>query len=287
MGEHVSPRVFPPGCQPAGRSTRRFSLSLTASIRAVTAFAVLSLVAATVAQAADAPATQPSPVVAATPAAPKAPPPEAGKPYKQDIPGSTISIDMVPLPAGEIKLKDDGEAAKIKPLFMSKQEITWDSFDIFAFQLDMSDKEKATGVDAKSRPSRPYGAPDHGFGHHNYAAIHITRYAAEQFCLWLSKKTGRTYRLPTEAEWTYACRAGGDAAKPEAIDKVAWYWDNSDDKTHPVGQKEPNAWGLYDMLGNAAEYIEIPGEPANAKPTAAGGSYDDKPEDVSCAARKT
>jgi formylglycine-generating enzyme required for sulfatase activity len=257
-------------------------LSLKSSIRVVTALTILTC------GAADAPAaasTQPSAAVAATPAAPKAPPPEADKPYKQDIPGSTITIDMVPIPAGEFK-PEKGDAVKVKPLFMSKYEITWDSFDIFAFQLDMTDKEKAAGVDAKSRPSRPYGAPDHGFGHHNYAAIHITRYAAEQFCLWLSKKTGRTYRLPTEAEWTYACRAGGDG-KVEALDKVAWYWDNSDDKTHPVGQKEPNAWGLYDMLGNAAEYVTIPGEPANAKPTACGGSYDDKPEDVHCGARKT
>jgi formylglycine-generating enzyme required for sulfatase activity len=149
----------------------------------------------------------------------------------------------------------------------------------------MTDKQKAAGVDAKSRPSRPYGDQTHGFGNSGYPAIHITRYAAEQFCVWLSKKTGKTYRLPTEAEWTYACRAGGDG-KVEDLDKVAWTWDNSDDKTHPVGKKAPNAWGLCDMLGNVAEYVTIPGEPPNAKPTACGGSYDDKPEDVSCKAHK-
>jgi formylglycine-generating enzyme required for sulfatase activity len=205
-----------------------------------------------------------------------------------EIPGSTVSIEMVAIPAGEFK-PTKGDAGKIKLLYMSKTEITWDAYNIFAYRLDMSEKDKAADVDAKSRPSHPYGDATHGFGNHNYPAIHITRNAAEHFCQWLSKKTGKTYRLPTEAEWEYACTCGGTEKAPEgdALDKVAWYWDNSDDKTHPVGKKQPNAWGLYDMLGNVAEYVTIPGEAADAKPTAAGGSYDDKPEDISCAARKT
>jgi formylglycine-generating enzyme required for sulfatase activity len=91
---------------------------------------------------------------------------------------------------------DKGDSVKSKPLYMSKCEISWDAYDIFCFQLDMSDKDKAAGVDAKSRPSRPYGDQTHGFGHAHYPAIHITRYAAEQFCVWLSKKTGHTYRRP-------------------------------------------------------------------------------------------
>lgn len=223
-------------------------------------------------------------VLAATLIAADKPADPGGKPFSDTLPGTTVSIDLVPIPAGEFK-SAKGETTAIKAIYMSKYEITWDSFDIFAFQLDMTDKEKAAGVDAKSRPSRPYGAPDHGFGHHNYPAIHITRYAAEQFCVWLSKKTGRKYRLPTEAEWTYACRAGGDG-KVADLGSAAWFFDNAEDKTHPVGKKAANAWGLYDMLGNAAEYIEIPNEPKDAKPTAAGGSYDDKPEDVTCEARK-
>ena len=206
-----------------------------------------------------------------------------GAAYSETIPGTTVAIDMIPIPAGEFK-PEGKDAVAIKPLFVSKCEITWDAYDIFAFQLDMSDHDKATGVDAKSRPSRPYGDQTHGFGHSHYPAIHITRFAAEQFCAWLSKKSGHTYRLPTEAEWTYACRAGTE--KVDDIDKIAWDWDNSEDKTHPVGKKQPNAWGLYDMLGNVAEYVEIPGEAAGAKLTAAGGSYDDKADDISCNARK-
>jgi formylglycine-generating enzyme required for sulfatase activity len=238
-------------------------------------------------------------VVAAPAFAAEAPaaaaPAAAGKPYAQEVPKTLAKIDMVPIPGGELK-RADGSAVPIKPLFVSKTEITWDTFDVFCYQLDMTDKEKAAGVDAKSRPSRPYGAPDHGFGHAGYPAIHITRFAAEQFCEWLNKQAGngKKYRLPTDAEWEYACRAGemttppaGDASGATGLDAVAWFWDNSEDKTHPAGKKSPNAWGLYDMLGNAAEYVTIPGEDPKAKPTAMGGSYDSEAKDVHCGAKKT
>ena len=86
-------------------------------------------------------------------------------------------------------------------------------------------------------------------------------YDARSFCHKLSQITGKLYRLPTQEEWEYACRAGtntrfyfGDDANQ--LGDYAWYWENSQKTTHPVGQKKPNAWGLYDMHGNVSEWCE-------------------------------
>jgi formylglycine-generating enzyme required for sulfatase activity len=198
------------------------------------------------------------------------------EPFVQKIEGTLVSFRMMPLPDGAIELQ--GKRRPVECLWIGETEVTWNLYDVWAHRLDLSEEEVLRGAEAESRPSRPYGAPDRGFGHSGYAALGMTFHAAQSFCTWLSAKTGKKYRLPTEAEWEYAARAGGPVAD---LDAHAWYWDNADDKTHPVGKKRPNAWGIFDMLGNVSEWtVGLDGEPV-----ACGGSFADKARDVGPAAR--
>lgn len=131
----------------------------------------------------------------------------------------------------------------------------------------------------------------------------MTQHAAKMYCEWLSAKTGHYYRLPTEAEWEYACRAGTTTAysfgdDTTKLDEYGWFYENSVERYHKVAQKKPNAWGLFDMHGNVAEWCidkhspdfyaasklgEVPVNPVNIPTTeypriARGGSWiDDAP----------
>jgi len=206
---------------------------------------------------------------------------------KDSIPGTLVTFEMIKIPAGKIAVKTlDGKTqeVEIKPVWVGKTEVTWDEYDVFAFQLDVSDKDKAAGTEAKSRPSKPYGAPDFGFGHRGLPAMCVTAFSADMYCQWLSKKTGKRYRLATEAEWEYACRAGSGEAKlePAEMGKLAWYYDNSDDKAHPVAKKNPNGWGFVDMLGNVREWVIG----LDGKPLTCGGSWDDDAENIGAHVRQ-
>jgi formylglycine-generating enzyme required for sulfatase activity len=203
----------------------------------------------------------------------------------ETIPGSLVKFDMVQVPGGSVTHPGaDGKmtTTTVKPFWLGKTEVTWDEYDIYAFRLDQTEDEKAKGVDAASRPSKPYGAPDRGYGHAGYPALGMAYNAAEQYCRWLSAKTGKKYRLPTEPEWEHACHAGASThGKPQDLEKHAWVWENGEDKAHPVGQKTPNAWGFFDMLGNVMEWCQG----VDGQPVARGGSFVDKGADVSCATR--
>ncbi len=193
---------------------------------------------------------------------------QEGKPYEQDFAGIPVKISMVPIPAGEFLMgspvaeagrqADEGPQVKVKvePFWMSATEITHDQF--FPFRFD--EKDVKPKPDAISRPTAQYIDLTWGMGKEGgFPANSMQPYTAIMYCKWLWKKTGIFYRLPTEAEWEYACRAGSKTAYPTGVQaatlaQFAWYGSNSKDAYHKVGQKKPNAYGLYDMLGNVSEW---------------------------------
>jgi sulfatase modifying factor 1 len=195
---------------------------------------------------------------------------------------------------------------------MSTFEVTWDIFEPFLYkdyETTHSTGPVPANVDAVTRPTKPYLDMTFGMGKENHPALAMTHYNAIQFCKWLYARTGVFYRLPTEAEWEYASRAGNateyffgdDESK---LGEYGWYKTNSDGKTHAVGQKKANPWGLYDMYGNVGEwtydqykadfYAAVKGDNVS-NPVAVpdklyanvirGGSYDDQAKDLRSASR--
>lgn len=191
------------------------------------------------------------------------------KAYKQDIPGTGKSFAMVPVVAGSfimgsndkatIKRADEQPAHTISvdAFWMGAYEVTYDEYD--AFSKDES-LEHHSDVDAVTSPTPPYIDLTLGMGKEGgFPANSMQQYGAMMYCKWLYKKTGIFFRLPTEAEWEYACRAGTATVYPfgddsASLKKYAWYAANSGGHYHKVGELQPNAWGLYDMLGNVGEW---------------------------------
>ncbi len=197
------------------------------------------------------------------------------KSYVETIPGTQVKFEMVAIPGGTYMMgspaREPGRSAdegpqhpvKIEPFWMGKCEVTWDEYDQY-WKRDESVKpvnptpiEKA--ADAVTRPTPPYADETFGHGREGHPVICITHHAAMQYCTWLSIKTGKSYRLPTEAEWEYAARAGTTTpyffgSDPKKLGDYAWYAENSEDMTHEVGKKKPSPWGLYDIYGNVSEW---------------------------------
>ncbi len=245
--------------------------------------------------------------------------------------GDKLSLDMVLIPegafmmgspAGEVERKDDeGPQHKVKldPFYLCTTETTIEFFMAYYQETntpqrthlgDQPEVEENDDVDAITGPTPVYGDLTMGYPEKN-PAIAASWKNAFVFCKWLSKKTGREYRLPTEAEWEYAARAGADTAysfsdKPDStiLKSAAWYKTNSGHEPHEVGKTKPNAWGLYDMAGNVREWVhDFYGPTAYkeaAKNTPAvnpkgpktgeihvvrGGDYSSDPKELRCAAR--
>lgn len=245
--------------------------------------------------------------------------------YTDTIPGSDIPFEMVAIPGGVFLMgspegeagrdKDEGPAhpVEIAPFWMGKYEITWDQYEIFVYPemaREALEKPSESGIqlDGISQPTPPFIDMSFGMGKNGFPAINMTQYAAVSYCKWLTAVTGDFYRLPTEAEWEYAARAGtttgysfGD--NPDQLDEYAWYYDNSNGGYKKVGTKKANPWGLHDMHGNVWEWTldkylpQYPVEegqtrknpwikPDGLYPHAArGGSWDDDPEALRSAAR--
>jgi formylglycine-generating enzyme required for sulfatase activity/nitrate/TMAO reductase-like tetraheme cytochrome c subunit len=273
---------------------------------------------------------------------------EAGSPagfsnFTEFIPGTRIQFEMIAVPGGNflmgsppeepLRREDEGpqREVRVSPLFMAKHEVSWDEY--LAFYKETSSQGKTADaylnvdreVDAISGPTPPWGAPDQGWGKQSAPAITMTHHAAEVYCEWLSSKTGKKYRLPTEAEWEYAARGGtqgpyffeGDPARfagkglfrglfgadTGTIATYVIYNENSPGKTVRPGSTRENPFGLVNMLGNVAEFCQDwyspdtystypegslhnpEGPPTGKEHVVRGGSYKDGAGRVRCAAR--
>lgn len=239
------------------------------------------------------------------------------KPYSTLILGTDVTFSMVPIPGGKFKMgspenekghqPDEAPVREIEiaPFWMGKHEVTWNEFQLFMYPEEEQKARVAKNLpaelnkltDAVTHPTKPYVEMSFGMGTDGFPAICMTQHHANKYCQWLSAKTGHFYRLPTEAEWEYAARAGTSTAyywgdDISKINENCWWGKNSDFKYQKVGKKKPNPWGLHDILGNVAEwcldqydpnyYKTMPSSnPWNkaTKPyphSARGGSWDDE-----------
>jgi formylglycine-generating enzyme required for sulfatase activity len=265
--------------------------------------------------------------------------------FTERIPGSSISFEMVAIPGGTFNIgspagepfrkENEGPVAEVtvNPFFIGKIEVSWDEYLAFFKQTGAQGKTADAYLnvgrgkaDAISGPTPPWGAPDQGWGKGKMPAITMTHHAAEVYCQWLTRITGKTYRLPTEAEWEYAARGG--SATPyffdgnprnyvkqgirnklfgvdtSGIQRFINYRENSGARSMGP-EKEENPFGLVNMLGNVAEFcsdryadsayalygtdlVQDPkGPPEGDEHVIRGGSHRDGAENVRCASRES
>ncbi|MCH2211338.1 MAG: formylglycine-generating enzyme family protein [Fuerstiella sp.] len=193
-------------------------------------------------------------------------------PYEMTIPGTDVVFALEPIPGGEITVGSDQRKYRVEPFWMGRFEVTWAEYKQFMglyhvfkqFQINrrrtVNDDNEVDAVTAPTPLYEPTYTFEFGEDPHQ-PAVTVTQYAARQYTKWLSAITGLQYRLPSEAEWEHACRAGATTAyhfgkSADDLSDYGWFVGVSDQKgAQIVGQKKPNPWGLYDMHGNAAEWV--------------------------------
>lgn len=250
--------------------------------------------------------------------------------YLSKIPKTGAPYDMVAIRGGEFLMgsppdeagrdKDEGPQVRVRvsPFWMARFETTWDQYEPFMITGIARNKDgspsypqhlnNATPADFVSSPTTPYTEMSFGMGTDGFPAICMTHHAANKFCEWLSFQTGHFYRLPTEAEWEYACRAGTSGPYSCPTEELEQFAVVDPEQTRigyeKVGTKNPNPWGLYDMHGNVMEWcldqyrsdayklwkgdllVDPMTRPETRYPRVArGGSWYDPPEDVRSSSR--
>lgn len=265
--------------------------------------------------------------------------------FTETVPGTTASINMIAVPGGSFTMGSSesepfhksNEApqrqVEVSPFFMSEVEITWNQYWAFYAETMSEGRTPPTVIyennsredlDAVSGPTPPFGSPDQGWGMGERPAITMTHYAAETFCQWLTLKTGKKYRLPTEAEWEYAARGGTSTpyffegspkdytnggfwnemfgADTTCINSYVIYANNSKNRSQEPGKVLANPFGLKNMLGNVMEYCsdwyaedayknladgakDPKGPESGTEYVVRGGTYASDAADLRCAAR--
>ena len=267
--------------------------------------------------------------------------------FTETIPDTHVAFEMKAIPGGTLAIgspdnepfrrPDEGPVKKvaISPFFMCDTEVTWDQFWVFFAEtysegrilpetIYANNLRADLSVDAISGPTPPFGNPDQGWGAGARPAITMTHYAAETYCQWLSMKTGKNYRLPTEAEWEYAARGGTETPyffpgnprkysgigflrsifKPDTaqINRYVIYALNSKNRTGEPSGVHANPFGLKNMLGNVMEYcsdryakdayarlrdgeVDPTGPASGSEYVVRGGSFFDDASGVRSAAR--
>jgi formylglycine-generating enzyme required for sulfatase activity len=242
------------------------------------------------------------------------------------VPGGEVTVGSPESEPGRQANEGPQYKAKVGNFWMQKCEVTWNAWDVFWYDENFPKADskigKKLGPDAVTRPTNTFVPETYDHGRDGHPALCMTHHAAMMYCAWLREKTGKPYRLPTEAEWEYAARAGkGDSAyffgdDPKELPDYAWFAANSKDPeypmkprgcTHKVGTLKANPFGLHDMYGNVWEWtldqydeatyekraknalnlrpVDVPTDEKWAH-VVRGGSWADKPDKLRSAARR-